>query len=335
MKYFEIKLDNKNYRRFHKYYQSIINQNDKNLTKHWSKREKKNYESFIFSKNNSIRINKDNNTGLDDNYEECFNKKNINQNLLFKQKIKKFLYKCLNINIGINFQARLNFINSVNCNPIKISFIDKEFGKNRKDFTIYKSIFILNDLINSVTNIDINNKKIIEIGPGVGNLIRTISTNFNNNKYYLVDLDISLLFSILNIINRFPNANYLLPNELNEYDNSKRYNFIFLSTSQINFIKKNSIDIAFNTMSFQEMSLDEINKYFILLRKILKKNNLFYCMNAVEKEMIINDHKYFVRFSEYPWKIDDEITVYNLSEVHKNKTTKPFFRKIVRLKTNE
>ena len=111
MKYFEIKLDNKKYRRFHKYYQSIINQNN-NLTHHWSKRQKKNYDSFIFCKNNSIRINKNTNTGLDDNYEECFNKNNINHNLSLKQKIKKYLYKCLKIHTGINFQARFNFINS-------------------------------------------------------------------------------------------------------------------------------------------------------------------------------------------------------------------------------
>ena len=42
-------------------------------------------------------------------------------------------------------------------------------------------------------------------------------------------------------------------------------------------------------MSFQEMSQHEINNAFILLRKVMKNNNFFYCMNAVEKEMIVGD----------------------------------------------
>ena len=96
------------------------------------KERKKNYESFVFCKNNLVRIIKDNNTGLDDKYEECFNKKEINFNLSIKQSIKKFIYKILKIHNGINYDASFNFSNSVNSKPINISFINNEFGKKEK-----------------------------------------------------------------------------------------------------------------------------------------------------------------------------------------------------------
>lgn len=333
MKYFDVKLEPENYSRFYKYYRQIHIKNNKDITYHWSKRDKKNYDSFIFSKNNMVRIDKLKNTGLDDKYEELFNKSELKYNSSLKQNIKKKLYKILKIYNGINFDAKFEFLKSINNKPIDISFINNEFGIKRKDFTIYKSVFIINDLLNSIKNIDFNNKNILEIGPGVGNLIRCLYSYFNKNKYFLIDLDISLLFSILNIIYRYPKSKYILPNEINNKINYDEFDFIFLTNDQTNILKKGSIDIAFNTMSFQEMTLQEIDKYFYLLRNVMVENNIFYCLNAVEKEMQVNGQSQFLRFSEYPWSNMDEVLKFNLSDVHKNKTLKPFFRKIVNLKT--
>ena len=133
------------------------------------------------------------------------------------------------------------------------------------------------------------------------------------------------------MINRFPSSSYLLPNEANQDNIKNNYDFIFLNNNQVSFLNLNTFDLAFNTMSFQEMSNGSIKLYFNLLRRILKKDNIFYCLNAVEKEMITNEIIEKIRFSEYPWKDDDLIFDYSLSDVHKNKTTKPFFRKIVQL----
>ena len=49
--------------------------------------------------------------------------------------------------------------------------------------------------------------------------------------------------------------------------------------------------------------------------------------------MQVNGQSQFIRFSEYPWSNMDEVLKFNLSDVHKNMTSKPFFRKIVNLKT--
>ena len=52
-------------------------------------------------------------------------------------------------------------------------------------------------------------------------------------------MDVSLLFSMLNIIHRFPNSKYLLPNEIDDKINNDKYDFIFLTSDQINILKKN------------------------------------------------------------------------------------------------
>ena len=83
------------------------------------------------------------------------------------------------------------------------------------------------------------------------------------------------------------------------------------------------------------MTMNEINKYFNLLRRVLTKDNYFYCLNAVEKEMVFDNKKSFIRFSEYPWSTEDVTLKFNLSNVHKNKTTKAFFRKIINMGIND
>ncbi len=349
MNSFDVKIGQKNYERFKLYCEQISAESEKDLTYHWSKRIIENLNCFDFLPNFLIRVKRNINTGLDDNYIENFIKKKIKkQNLKefnldgykrfkFKDYIKKYLLNVLNIHTGLNYDPEYEFVNSDNYGPIKMNFIEKEYGLCRKDFTIYKSLYILNDLNNSINQFNLDNKNILEIGPGVGNLIRCIKVKYKNTKFFLVDLDISLPFSILNILNRFPKSKYILPNEIDSNFNLKTndLDFIFLKPSQLSIISNNIIDYAFNTMSFQEMTKYEINKYFIFLRKVLKKNNYFYCLNAVEKEMFFNDKKEIIRFSEFPWSKKDTILKYNLSNVHKFKTEKQFFRKIIKMNINE
>ena len=35
--------------------------------------------------------------------------------------------------------------------------------------------------------------------------------------------------------------------------------------------------------------------------------NIFYCLNAVEKKMQVNEQSQFIRFSEYPWNNMDKV----------------------------
>ena len=88
----------------------------------------------------------------------------------------------------------------------------------------------------------------------------------------------------------------------------------------IKLIKKNTFDLAINSMSFAEMKRGDIEEYFQLLRMVLKKQNLFYCLNRVEKIMLYDDNKIPIRFFEYPWLPADLDYKYEISQVEMGRT---------------
>ena len=129
-------------------------------------------------------------------------------------------------------------------------------------------------------------------------------------------------------------SKFILPNEINESTNFDKYDFIFLTNAQIQLLQKNDFDLAINTMSFAEMKESDIIGYFNLLRNILKKKNLFYCLNAVEKPMSYKGQISPNRFSSYPWSFKDHDYRYELSPVEQGRTYKPFYVRIAKLSVN-
>ena len=107
--------------------------------------------------------------------------------------------------------------------------------------------------------------------------------------------------------------------------NFDKYDFIFLTNDQIQKINKNTFDLAINSMSFSEMKESAIEKYFQLLRMVLKKENLFYCLNRVEKMMLYDGNKHWIRFFEYPWLPEDLDYKYEISQVEMGRTYNPFY----------
>ena len=63
----------------------------------------------------------------------------------------------------------------------------------------------------------------------------------------------------------------------------------------------------------------------------MKSNNLFYCVNAVEKPMVYGGKTVNIRFSDYPWAPTDVDYRYELSNVELGRTYKPFFMKATKL----
>ena len=129
---------------------------------------------------------------------------------------------------------------------------------------------------------------------------------------------------------------YILPNEINNQNQiiDNKFDFVFLTNKQLNFVPDNYFDIGFNTMSFQEMHFDAISEYFFFLRRVLKKENIFYCLNAAEKLMKYNNENQYIRFHEYPWSKNDKDYFFSLSDIQSGRTTKPIFLKVTNLKTN-
>ena len=170
----------------------------------------------------------------------------------------------------------------------------------------------------------------------------------------LIDFSEALIFSALNLMYHLPDCTFILPHEFNvnkNNSNNKNKTITFVTPEQIKFISKKSFDIAINTNSFHEMSKVVIKNYFKMMRHVLRKKNLFFTVNRVEKAMDLNSgqsintkyaskeiylnkkkHISINRFEEYDWKNSDIIKAYHTSEFNKIKTRNNFQLKIVKLK---
>lgn len=102
------------------------------------------------------------------------------------------------------------------------------------------------------------------------------------NDYLLIkELDINL-----------KNSTELIDHLNFHISNSK----IYLVPSNLkNFLLNKKIDLFINIASFQEMNLNEINKYFKI---ILNNKSKLYCCNREHKKLIGGENVYF---DKYPW----------------------------------
>jgi hypothetical protein len=130
----------------------------------------------------------------------------------------------------------------------------------------------------------------LEIGAGGGSLAALMRSTFGCNVT-IVDLPEVLPMSFLRLHLDFPDVPFALPHE------DHAATFRFLAPDQVDCIPDESIDLAVNTSSFQEMLPGEIAKYFALARRALTRDGLFFCSNREEK--ILDGRP--VRFDEYPW----------------------------------
>ncbi len=308
----------------------------KTITEHWSKRRNGNEKSFVIN-NDEIIFYTDFNTGLSYNYANyIFKKKKYPKRLKLKTHIKKFILHILNINYADNFSPKKYYNSYWKSNPhskYPLNKIIEEFG-NHDDYIIYNAAWFYNEIKNfylKKTNKNNHPIKCIEIGPGVGNLIRIMFADNFVSHTTVVDLPSSIIFSFCNLINRFPKINYLLPNEIKNKEDFYNHELLFLTNSQLNLLPDNFYSLGVNTMSFGEMNMQTIDNYFKILRSALNKNNLFYCLNRVEKIMKTNDQKEIIRFTEYPWRSEDEDIHFQLSFIEKFRNFNPMFLKVTNL----
>ena len=212
-----------------------------------------------------------------------------------------------------------------------------QFDKKKilaRDFSDCKKIFGFNYAVNdhiirSYYYINILNsyidlpktKFIIEIGAGNGNLISLLKNHFNSKCIIDVDLPETLILAIPFLKDLFPNANILLPNEINSKitkDTLLKYDFIFLTPAQTKLIEENLIDLVINTTSFCEMQKSQIAEYINFIQKVCKKDSFFFTTNMVEK-IPFDGEKYPDnynnmkpnRFFDYPF-FDNEILIYQI-----------------------
>lgn len=68
-----------------------------------------------------------------------------------------------------------------------------------------------------------------------------------------VDLPSSIPYSFCNLLYRYPEAKFCLPNEAGADTDFTKYSFVFMTNEQTGLLEANQFDIGVNTMSFAEM----------------------------------------------------------------------------------
>jgi putative sugar O-methyltransferase len=164
-------------------------------------------------------------------------------------------------------------------------------------------------------------RTVMEIGSGSGNFASIIHHDLVSTRVILVDLPETLAVAIPFISSLFPEAHLLMPHEVSQKGLNSEFDFAFLTVDQVDTIKENSVDLAFNCSSFQEMTHDQISSYFRLVQKICKPAGLFFVANRIEK-IPSSEDAYTTdqvdppnRFAEYPWDPRNHDLVYEISKL--------------------
>ena len=242
---------------------------------------------------------------------------------------KKIRYAFENIINGktsskIAFDKEKIFTNNIS--HLKKTFPWKKYLIN---FHIVKTYYWLNVL---ASYSDIRKKKfVVEIGGGNGNFISLLKHHCNNKCIIDIDLPETLVHCIAYIQSIFPSAKILFPHEVKEnisLEVLEKYDFIFLTTSQIKYLDDNIIDVFINTGSFCEMNKKQIKDYFELVQRSSKKNGFFLNANRAEKVPTAGGNKKeslklppINKFKEYPFFKENEVLIYEVCQ---------FFNSLVR-----
>jgi hypothetical protein len=126
--------------------------------------------------------------------------------------------------------------------------------------------------------------RVLEIGPGYGAMAYALKGIFGDRLEYVgIDLPSSLYYSLLYLgsTSSWAGCHLLRPGE----KMPERFDFAFV----VNYLTEefaNSIgpvDMAFNCMSFPEMSPAQVGSYGRLLRQVLRKDGVIFDENAANK----------------------------------------------------
>ena len=286
-------------------------------------------------------------------------KKNSYQ--FFSRSIKTFIKQIIGLDTagsyGTNFMSYKKAFKRIMNEDIIAGYQQVQFDKKKilaRDFSDCKKNFVFNYAVNdhiiiayyyiNILNsyIDLTKTKfIIEIGGGNGNLISLLKNHFNSKCIIDVDLPETLILAILFLKDLFPNANILLPNEINNKitkDTLLKYDFIFLTPTQIKLIEENLIDLVINTSSFCEMQKSQVAEYINFIQKVCKKDSFFFTSNNVEK-IPFDGEKYPdnynnikpIRFFEYPF-FDNEILIYQICRLTNFVQHSPAYLRLEKIK---
>jgi putative sugar O-methyltransferase len=162
---------------------------------------------------------------------------------------------------------------------------------------------------------------VLEIGAGNGNFPSILYHDWAPIRMILIDLPETLAVSIPFLSSVFPKARILMPNEIRADGLSEDFDFAFLTVDQLDVLCDNSVDLAINCHSFQEMTHLQIAAYFALIQRVCRDAGFFFTANRVEK--IPSGPDAFCaeqldppnRMAEYPWDPRNEVVVHEISKL--------------------
>ena len=256
-------------------YISLVNYNKKFKSNHWlyNNNKKKN----LFQEKNLFNFRRNGlSYGLDDQF---YSKNQAIKffNFLTKEYSAKFIFSLLEKkNIG---------------NPKKYIL------KKNKYFTAHELVHIKH-LLDFKDNVKLKKNDIVcEIGPGYGSLISKIIKIYNC-KVVLIDLPESNFLSHYYLKKIFPQKKILVSSKIKKKlslnDIKKNDIFILCPWDNLPNIK---IDLFINSRSMMEMTYETINFYFKLIKKKIKKNGYFLCINRYYKDTV----GYPIELNKYPF----------------------------------
>ena len=161
-------------------------------------------------------------------------------------------------------------------------------------------------------------RTILEIGAGNGNFPSILYHDWAPVRIVLIDLPETLAISIPFLSSLFPSARIAMPNEIQAGGFPKEFDFAFLTVDQLEVLESDSVDLAINCHSFQEMTHEQIDIYFKLIQRVCRDSGLFFTANRVEK--IPSGAEAFSveqpdppnRMAEYPWNSANSVLVYEI-----------------------
>ena len=122
-------------------------------------------------------------------------------------------------------------------------------------------------------------KTVLEIGGGNGNFSSILHHDWAPVRVILMDLPETLAIAIPFLSNLFPHAKLLMPHEVKAHGLSDSFDFAFLTVHQMPILTDNSIDLATNFDSFQEMTHEQIQTYFKLVQRVCRNSGFFFSSN--------------------------------------------------------
>ena len=188
------------------------------------------------------------------------------------------------------------------------------------DYDCSRNILTVNLLMQKIPDIEAKNFCII--GDGFGSLGCLLKKIFPKSKIIYINLGRTLLFDLYYSKKVFPNMDHCLIRSNND-TYSKDFNYVEAEIHKKIDIKS---DIFINMHSMQEMRYEDINSYFMMMRK-QKKETWFYCCNRISKKLPDGD---IINFSQYPWSADDKVIIDGLCPWAQGfpRNIPPFFQKM-------